>query len=77
MCINYNKKVNSKEIIIKMTEKKKLPPGEHIKLNSNAAKSIEELVSMTEKLTEELKRIGLTLNAKKTKTTSIVASLIE
>jgi hypothetical protein len=42
MCINYNKKVNSKEIIIKMTEKKKLPPGEHIKLNSNAAKSIED-----------------------------------
>ena len=31
------------------------------------AKSIEELVSMTEKLIEELKRIGLTLNAKKTK----------
>ena len=31
------------------------------------AKSIEELVSMIEKLIEELKRIGLTLNAKKTK----------
>lgn len=25
-----------------MTEKKNLPPGEHIKLNSNAAKSIED-----------------------------------